>query len=1095
MALGLINTDQPEGGLALEQLVSEALQMVLKESKHLFDSLDTEKMKELIQSQGLATTASSFVEKAVKSLATPTATTSSFVSKPKPSSSSSKHIMSSSTPKYTPTPIAVLKKVKPGSSSKLQASEATYIPSAIKSTSSAPMLSYTPTTVSKSSAGKSSAPLESRRSSGSDPQRGKMIEKGRHSYDSSSSNSRSNCASEDSQSSTEESYIPAGQRSSFDYVPSRGNNASDASYTPNYTKDNARVEATYLPSNIQNHAPEPSYIPAGYGPSVDYQPSNSSTASEPSYVPDSPTKSSANYQPSGKSGQEPSYSPFNEKNKPLPFNSYVPTVGQKQTEETYSPASLPKKVISSSTREKSKEVSPERYLAQLETTAESAPSKEKKSSSSSSRRSSSHSSRSHVHKSSKSKDRDKEKEKHNNSKSKHTPSTSSSHKSNSSHKSRHKDKERDKERESKRKTLESHPSSEVQERAFSPSNFPDDLEDLEAMLAEMNGDVDDECYKIFQEFQAPDVVKDDPQTLQKDKRKIEVENDDTPNKKQRTAHDNAAQRTAHSAAPPPRKAKLSPGMAMLERLKQQQAIIEQQKEALEAATRKRVSSKKVPEARNNATAKAIAPPSFALQGAGKRRIAHVPNVASLLQTKAPKVNSPSKPIPSSSSTGTTAPSTPAAPRQTTLPRPIITTDFGSKVPASIRQRYLNILVDECLKFYSKEQEAYDRALAEEQNCYGRSANRNVYLNVVVNCVKKIRTEASGRNGESSSEIASSSGAKGSHLAVLAGKGGTKGSWSIEKPKKTIDILTGISLYQFFTRYLMTEEQLDVCAYPRPDPAEKGKALVNTTHMRGKNTSNKATAGAPKNQRTCDRCTKNYYVDSKGVPLREETCVFHWGKPFTFRGQTQYSCCKGEQNSEGCEVSKYHICESFDADNLRGYMATFSKPAPADGNYGVFALDCEMCYTTEGNELTRVTVVDSQCRTVYETLVKPEHPLLDCNTRFSGITEEDLRPVKTTIRDVQAALLSMFSDKTILIGHSLDSDLRALKLIHKTVIDTSIVFPHKMGLPYRRALRNLCVDFLKKLIQNDEGGHDSAEDAIACMELMMWKMKEDLKMLR
>ena len=52
-------------------------------------------------------------------------------------------------------------------------------------------------------------------------------------------------------------------------------------------------------------------------------------------------------------------------------------------------------------------------------------------------------------------------------------------------------------------------------------------------------------------------------------------------------------------------------------------------------------------------------------------------------------------------------------------------------------------------------------------------------------------------------------------------------------------------------------------------------------------------------------------------------------------------------------------------------------------------------------------------------------LFDC--RFSGVTEKDLEGVKTTIRDVQAVLLSMFSSDTILCGHSLESDLKALKV--------------------------------------------------------------------
>lgn len=87
-------------------------------------------------------------------------------------------------------------------------------------------------------------------------------------------------------------------------------------------------------------------------------------------------------------------------------------------------------------------------------------------------------------------------------------------------------------------------------------------------------------------------------------------------------------------------------------------------------------------------------------------------------------------------------------------------------------------------------------------------------------------------------------------------------------------------------------------------------------------------------------------------------------------------------------------------------------------------------------------------------------------RFSGITEQNMEGVTTSLLDVQATLLSMFSDKTILIGHSLESDFKALKLIHDTVVDTSIMFPHRNGYPQKRALRNLCSEYLRKIIQND-----------------------------
>lgn len=41
-----------------------------------------------------------------------------------------------------------------------------------------------------------------------------------------------------------------------------------------------------------------------------------------------------------------------------------------------------------------------------------------------------------------------------------------------------------------------------------------------------------------------------------------------------------------------------------------------------------------------------------------------------------------------------------------------------------------------------------------------------------------------------------------------------------------------------------------------------------------------------------------------------------------------------------------------------------------------------------------------------------------------------------------------------------------QMIHDTVIDTSVVFPHSRGPPYKKALRTLCGDILQKIIQND-----------------------------
>ena len=82
--------------------------------------------------------------------------------------------------------------------------------------------------------------------------------------------------------------------------------------------------------------------------------------------------------------------------------------------------------------------------------------------------------------------------------------------------------------------------------------------------------------------------------------------------------------------------------------------------------------------------------------------------------------------------------------------------------------------------------------------------------------------------------------------------------------------------------------------------------------------------------------------------------------------------------------------------------------------------------------------------------------------------------------------------TILMGHSLKSDLRALKIVHMSVIDTSIVYPHSLGSPMRRSLKDLVRTELNGSIQNGE--HNSAENACAVVDLIIRKMQIDIQFM-
>lgn len=260
------------------------------------------------------------------------------------------------------------------------------------------------------------------------------------------------------------------------------------------------------------------------------------------------------------------------------------------------------------------------------------------------------------------------------------------------------------------------------------------------------------------------------------------------------------------------------------------------------------------------------------------------------------------------------------------------------------------------------------------------------------------------------------------------------------------------------------------------------------------------------ERKCVRCGRDFFIGPNGDYLTQEHCNYHWGKLHRTHAprvgiKSEYTCCKGDCDSIGCSTGKYHVWNGVSNGingPLDGYVKTrLKRSVPKDENYGVYALDCEMCYTSEGLELTKVTVVTTDGRLVYDCFVKPDNEIIDYNTRFSGITAKDLCKksynIVKTLKDVQSDLTGFINADTILIGHGLENDLRALRIIHSTVIDTAVTFPHYYGLPFKRSLKSLTSCFLKRDIQcAGVAGHNSVDDARACMELMLWRVRKDFR---
>eukprot|EP00736_Rhodelphis_marinus_P011515 Rmarinus@m.22002 len=155
---------------------------------------------------------------------------------------------------------------------------------------------------------------------------------------------------------------------------------------------------------------------------------------------------------------------------------------------------------------------------------------------------------------------------------------------------------------------------------------------------------------------------------------------------------------------------------------------------------------------------------------------------------------------------------------------------------------------------------------------------------------------------------------------------------------------------------------------------------------------------------------------------------------------------------------------------------------------VLAVDCEMCTTKNGLELTRMSIVDENLNVLADHYVKPRNPILNYNTEFSGITAAHLADVTFRREDARQVLVSLLQRHkgAVLLGHSLENDLRAIKLTYDRVADTAALYSHPRGPRFRPSLRSLVANFLGKRIQ--DSSHDSVEDASTTMELFQLKIR-------
>ena len=230
---------------------------------------------------------------------------------------------------------------------------------------------------------------------------------------------------------------------------------------------------------------------------------------------------------------------------------------------------------------------------------------------------------------------------------------------------------------------------------------------------------------------------------------------------------------------------------------------------------------------------------------------------------------------------------------------------------------------------------------------------------------------------------------------------------------------------------------------------------------------------------------------------EETISRHanWQKKNKKRQEWKvwHESCEDEKEKYGEEGSKanalwklVNMCEEsqqFDENYNRfpSHMDSWLRTSYRPGRWCVeknvrprmVAIDYLCETTTDNKALCAVSAVDEDGNKLLDALVKPPDAIIDYRHEITGYTEADFKDVTLTLDEARAKLMRLLErvhlddndgekeegekDKEkdvhgcILVGHSLSHDLRALRLDHRPVIDTSLLHTFK-ELPTKRRRR-------------------------------------------
>ena len=146
-------------------------------------------------------------------------------------------------------------------------------------------------------------------------------------------------------------------------------------------------------------------------------------------------------------------------------------------------------------------------------------------------------------------------------------------------------------------------------------------------------------------------------------------------------------------------------------------------------------------------------------------------------------------------------------------------------------------------------------------------------------------------------------------------------------------------------------------------------------------------------------------------------------------------CEMVQTTEGSEVSH---CEERSDELRMKYRVVFDVTM---AHHTILTLQIPSSLNSlRSSQLARCTITELGGKTIYDRYVKPSNVITDYLTLYSGISEKTWTSQEyTTLEEFQSEVYKIVNSEDVVVGHSLENDLHAMKIVHLNCIDTAVLF--------------------------------------------------------